>query len=168
MTPDQGPPVPVHPEPGPGSGQGRDRRRDSKVGSTSDYFAAGRDGTTFNQLPGMSGWSAAARPGVLQERDRRPPRRPALRVNLETRTTFAAVADGTSNTILFGECAGREDVWRGRELAPADADKAGPNCAAPAAGRGPPTTTRTRSASGSRGAPRAPAPDAAAAVPRRR
>jgi prepilin-type N-terminal cleavage/methylation domain-containing protein/prepilin-type processing-associated H-X9-DG protein len=28
------------------------------------------------------------------------------------RNTLAAIIDGTSNTIMFGECAGREDVWR--------------------------------------------------------
>lgn len=31
-----------------------------------------------------------------------------------------AITDGTSNTILLGECAGREDVWRGRQLFPVD------------------------------------------------
>jgi prepilin-type N-terminal cleavage/methylation domain-containing protein len=35
--------------------------------------------------------------------------------------TLSGVTDGTSNTILFGECAGREDVWRGRQMVPANA-----------------------------------------------
>jgi prepilin-type N-terminal cleavage/methylation domain-containing protein/prepilin-type processing-associated H-X9-DG protein len=39
------------------------------------------------------------------------------------------VTDGTSNTILIGECAGREDVWRGRVMKPANADRNAPNCA---------------------------------------
>lgn len=30
--------------------------------------------------------------------------------------TIAAILDGTSNTIMLGECAGREDVWRKRNL----------------------------------------------------
>ena len=31
-----------------------------------------------------------------------------------TENSLAAILDGTSNSILLGECAGREDVWRGR------------------------------------------------------
>jgi prepilin-type N-terminal cleavage/methylation domain-containing protein/prepilin-type processing-associated H-X9-DG protein len=42
--------------------------------------------------------------------------------------TMDGVTDGTSNTILIGECAGREDVWRGRQMTPANATK-GPGCA---------------------------------------
>jgi prepilin-type processing-associated H-X9-DG protein len=43
--------------------------------------------------------------------------------------TLEGVTDGTSNTILIGECAGREDVWRGRQMTPANADKSASNCA---------------------------------------
>jgi prepilin-type processing-associated H-X9-DG protein len=43
--------------------------------------------------------------------------------------TFAGVTDGTSNTIILGECAGREDVWRGRTMKPANASRSEPNCA---------------------------------------
>ena len=43
--------------------------------------------------------------------------------------TLTTVRDGTSNTIMVGECAGREDVWRGRVMKPADADKSSPTCA---------------------------------------
>jgi len=42
---------------------------------------------------------------------------------------MADVTDGTSNSILLGECAGREDVWRGRAMIPANADKGAANCA---------------------------------------
>ena len=45
------------------------------------------------------------------------------------KSTFDSCKDGTSNTIMVGECAGREDVWRGRVMTPAAADKANPNCA---------------------------------------
>lgn len=38
------------------------------------------------------------------------------------------VLDGTSNTIMIGECAGREDVWRGRVMTPANATR-GDGCA---------------------------------------
>ncbi len=33
-----------------------------------------------------------------------------------TANTIANILDGTSNTIALGECAGREDVWRGNSL----------------------------------------------------
>lgn len=42
---------------------------------------------------------------------------------------FANIVDGTSNTILVGECAGREDVYRVRTRKPAMADKSKPDCA---------------------------------------
>jgi prepilin-type N-terminal cleavage/methylation domain-containing protein/prepilin-type processing-associated H-X9-DG protein len=45
------------------------------------------------------------------------------------RNTFANISDGTSNTILIAECAGREDVWRGRVMRPAAADRKRPDCA---------------------------------------
>ncbi len=35
-----------------------------------------------------------------------------------TRNSIGAVSDGTSSTIMLGECAGREDVWRGRTMTP--------------------------------------------------
>jgi prepilin-type N-terminal cleavage/methylation domain-containing protein/prepilin-type processing-associated H-X9-DG protein len=47
------------------------------------------------------------------------PRYPSLR----------GVTDGTSNTILVGECAGREDVWRGRTMKPANASRGDDACA---------------------------------------
>ena len=47
----------------------------------------------------------------------------------EPRTAFTAVTDGTSNTILIGECAGREDVWREGRMTPALANRSAPNCA---------------------------------------
>ncbi len=37
-------------------------------------------------------------------------------------TTIVGATDGSSNTILLGECAGREDVWRGRVMTPAQTD----------------------------------------------
>lgn len=38
--------------------------------------------------------------------------------------SLGLITDGTSNTIIIGECAGREDVWRGRAMKPAKADNA--------------------------------------------
>ncbi len=43
--------------------------------------------------------------------------------------TLDGVTDGTSNTILIAECAGREDVWRGRTMTPSNADRTSPTCA---------------------------------------
>jgi prepilin-type N-terminal cleavage/methylation domain-containing protein/prepilin-type processing-associated H-X9-DG protein len=42
------------------------------------------------------------------------------------RTSYSrvsSVSDGTSRTIMLGECSGREDVWRGRKMKPAWTDK---------------------------------------------
>ncbi|MEZ6139143.1 MAG: DUF1559 domain-containing protein [Zavarzinella sp.] len=47
----------------------------------------------------------------------------------EPQSTFAMVTDGLSNTILIGECAGREDVWRDGKMTPAVANKSLSNCA---------------------------------------
>jgi prepilin-type N-terminal cleavage/methylation domain-containing protein len=56
---------------------------------------------------------------------------PRLEVINATRNypTMAAISDGTSNTILLGECAGREDMWRGRTMSPSNADRSASNCA---------------------------------------
>jgi prepilin-type processing-associated H-X9-DG protein len=42
---------------------------------------------------------------------------------------LSGVTDGLSNTILIGEDAGREDVWRGRSMTPANADRTQMTCA---------------------------------------
>jgi hypothetical protein len=50
---------------------------------------------------------------------------------------MANITDGTSNTILVGENAGREDVYRnGRMVATAAANNTLPNCACPRWGVG--------------------------------
>ena len=68
------------------------------------------------ELPAARQFAPAAdRRGVLEKYPARP--------------TVRGVTDGTSNTVLFAECAGREDVYRGRTVKPAAADKADPNCA---------------------------------------
>jgi prepilin-type N-terminal cleavage/methylation domain-containing protein len=92
-----------------------------KIGACADYFAPEGIGASFNDelvLQGelRLGTTPESMYGVLRPVPETPPR-------------FAAVTDGTSNTILIGECAGREDVWRGRKVTPAQTDSGQPNCA---------------------------------------
>jgi type II secretory pathway pseudopilin PulG len=89
----------------------------NKVGACGDYFIPeGVSITINNELTAAEQYPATADlRGALQA---------APNV-----TTFAAFTDGTSNTIMVAECAGREDVWRGRTMTPAAADQANPSCA---------------------------------------
>jgi hypothetical protein len=88
-----------------------------KVGACGDYFVPEGVSLTINN-------DLAPSERFPVEADRRG----ALRPFPET-TSFMDITDGTSNTILVGECAGREDVWRGRNWIPAAADKALSECA---------------------------------------
>jgi len=89
----------------------------NKVGACGDYFIPeGVNIAINNELPAAQQYPAGT------------DLRGALRAFPE-QTTFAAFTDGTSNTFLVAECAGREDVWRGRIMKPAAADKSLPNCA---------------------------------------
>jgi prepilin-type processing-associated H-X9-DG protein len=92
-----------------------------KKGSAADYFAPEGIHANINaELAALGqpslGTSAGAMWGVL---------RPVP----EGRIGLIHITDGTSNTILIGECAGREDVWRDRKMTAAAANKALPNCA---------------------------------------
>jgi len=89
----------------------------NKVGACGDYFIPeGVNLAINNELPPAQQFPTTA------------DLRGALRAFPDA-TTFAAFTDGTSHTILVGECAGREDVWRGRIMKPAAADKSNPSCA---------------------------------------
>jgi len=56
--------------------------------------------------------------------------RGVLRVATEGPTKVTSITDGTSNTILFAECAGREDVYRmGKLFAAAQTNPSLPNVA---------------------------------------
>jgi len=89
----------------------------NKVGACGDYFIPeGVNLAINNELPPAQQFPTTA------------DLRGALRAFPDA-TTFAAFTDGTSHTILVGECAGREDVWRSRIMKPAAADKSNPNCA---------------------------------------
>jgi prepilin-type N-terminal cleavage/methylation domain-containing protein/prepilin-type processing-associated H-X9-DG protein len=88
-----------------------------KIGAAGDYFVPeGVHAAINNELPAAEQFPAGA------------DLRGAL-VRFPTKNTFGAFIDGTSNTVLLGECAGREDVWRGRTMKPAAADRSRPDCA---------------------------------------
>src|SRR5262245_28028174 len=87
----------------------------NEVGACGDYFVPeGVNASILAELP-----AGTVLPGDL---------RGALRPFPE-RVTLVTITDGTSNTFLVAENAGREDVWRGRVRTPAAADKANPACA---------------------------------------
>jgi prepilin-type N-terminal cleavage/methylation domain-containing protein/prepilin-type processing-associated H-X9-DG protein len=92
---------------------------ENKVGATTDYFVV--EGVSASIAAEFGG---TAPPGDL---------RGVMRVFTEGPTKMTAVLDGNSNTILFGECAGREDVWRERAMTPAQTN---PNLAGCARARG--------------------------------
>lgn len=88
-----------------------------KIGACGDYFVP--EGVSINintngPLPPAQQYPAGADlKGVMRPE----------------RATLVHVQDGTSNTIMVAECAGREDVWRGRTMTPALAKQGDPNCA---------------------------------------
>jgi prepilin-type N-terminal cleavage/methylation domain-containing protein len=89
----------------------------NKVGACGDYFIPEGVNIAINaELPAAQQFPAGA------------DLKGALRA-FPDKTTFGAFSDGTSNTIMVGECAGREDVWRGRTMKAAAADKSSPSCA---------------------------------------
>lgn len=88
-----------------------------KTGACGDYFVPEGVDTAINgELPAAQQFPAGANlDGALQP--------------FPSKSTVTTIRDGTSNTILVGECAGREDVWRGRTMVAANADRASPTCA---------------------------------------
>ena len=84
----------------------------NKIGACTDYFVVEgvNAAIAVADLPGF-----AAGPGMLEL--------------FPNRTTLVGTTDGTSNTILFGECAGREDVWRGKTMTPVQTNTGLPNVA---------------------------------------
>jgi prepilin-type N-terminal cleavage/methylation domain-containing protein/prepilin-type processing-associated H-X9-DG protein len=86
-----------------------------KVGSTTDYFAV--EGVN----PVIAADLGFTPTGDLKG---------IMRIITEGNTRIVGIGDGMSNTILFGECAGREDVYRqGRLVAPAQTNTGLPNVA---------------------------------------
>jgi prepilin-type N-terminal cleavage/methylation domain-containing protein len=89
----------------------------NKIGACGDYFVPeGVNLAINNELLAAERFAATAN------------LRGALR-KFPEQNSFSKIKDGLSNTFLVAECAGREDVWRGREWKAAVADKTHPNCA---------------------------------------
>ncbi len=88
-----------------------------KIGAAGDYFVVeGVHAAINTELPAASQFPAGADlKGCLRA--------------FPEKVTYGAISDGTSNTILFGESAGREDIYRGRTMTAAQTDKSLPNCA---------------------------------------
>ncbi|MFM7040593.1 MAG: DUF1559 domain-containing protein [Planctomycetaceae bacterium] len=95
-----------------------------KTGACTDYFLVGGVGTSFNAAASLPAGTVVAGPGPTETWSG------CGASALRPRSTMAGIVDGTSKTILLGECGGREDVWRDRTRFPANADQAaGTNCA---------------------------------------
>jgi len=95
-----------------------------KTGACTDYFLVGGVGASFNTAASLPAGTVVAGPGPTETWSG------CGGSALRPRSTLARIADGTSKTILLGECGGREDVWRGRTRFPANADQAaGAACA---------------------------------------
>jgi type II secretory pathway pseudopilin PulG len=95
-----------------------------KTGACTDYFLVAGTGANFNTVAGLPAGTVAAAPGPTEAWSG------CGAAAVRPKSTLAKIADGTSKTILLGECGGREDVWRGGQQYPANADNsAGAKCA---------------------------------------
>jgi prepilin-type N-terminal cleavage/methylation domain-containing protein len=81
----------------------------NKTGAVTDYFAPTGVHLDINT-------SLPANQQYLSQQDRRGPLAWYATDNKVNR--MAHISDGTSNTIMIGECAGREDVWRRGKYTP--------------------------------------------------
>jgi len=96
-----------------------------KTGACTDYFAVGGVGSSFNTAASLPAGTVAAGPGPTESWSN------CGATALRPKISLSKVKDGTSKTIMLAECAGREDVWRGRKRYPADANdvSGNANCA---------------------------------------
>ena len=90
----------------------------NKIGACGDYFVVEGVNVAINNDLGAAIYPTAAK---------------GMMAAFPEAATILSTTDGTSNTILFGECAGREDVWRGRTMTAAQTNGSLPN---PARARG--------------------------------
>jgi prepilin-type N-terminal cleavage/methylation domain-containing protein len=109
--------------PNPGRLQDKYDANDAKrkIGACSDYFVPEGISASFNaELTAQGQETLGTAPGAMYG---------VLRPVPEAQTMFHDIADGSSNTILVGECAGREDVFRGRTMTRAQTDSSQSKCA---------------------------------------
>ena len=90
----------------------------NKIGSCGDYFIPEGVNVAIDNEPEIIAAPFAA--GVDRSGALRP---------FPEKTVFLLMTDGTSNTIMVGECGGREDVWRFKNRTAALADKTQAACA---------------------------------------
>jgi prepilin-type N-terminal cleavage/methylation domain-containing protein/prepilin-type processing-associated H-X9-DG protein len=92
-----------------------------KMGSCSDYFVPEGINALFNaELAAQGQPPLGTTPDAMYG---------VMRPVPEGSITILQIGDGSSSTILVGECGGREDVWRGRTYTKAQTDSSQPNCA---------------------------------------
>ena len=107
--------------PNPNRFQDKNDTPPRKKGACTDYFLPEGLHANFNaELAALGQPALGTAPAEMAG---------VMRPVPEGQTTFLMVSDGTSNTILIGECAGREDVWRDGTMTPAVANKSAANCA---------------------------------------
>jgi prepilin-type N-terminal cleavage/methylation domain-containing protein/prepilin-type processing-associated H-X9-DG protein len=105
--------------PNPNRFQDKNDSPPRKKGACTDYFPT--EGVNRSINTELAALSQSLMPtGGLQG---------VLRPVPETPIAIEMIGDGSSNTILIGECAGREDIWREGKMTPAMANRSVPNCA---------------------------------------
>ena len=107
--------------PNPNRFQDKNDSPPRKKGACTDYFLPEGVHSNFNtELAALGQPTLGTTPDAMWG---------VMRPVPESQTTLLMVTDGTSNTILIGECAGREDVWRDGKMTPAVANKSVSSCA---------------------------------------
>ena len=84
----------------------------NKIGACADYFIVEGVNASINNDLGASVYPTTMK---------------GMMTPFPETSTILSTTDGTSNTILLSECAGREDVWRGRVMTPAQTNPSLPN-----------------------------------------
>jgi len=92
-----------------------------KKGACTDYFVVEGINASINaELTALGQPSLGTTPAAMWG---------VMRPVPESQIALLGITDGTSNTIMIGECAGREDVWREGKMTASVANKASTSCA---------------------------------------
>ena len=100
--------------PNPNRFQDKNDAPPRKKGACTDYFPTEGVNTAINTELAALGQPLCTTTGACRACSGRCP---------ETPIAILMIGDGTSNTILIGECAGREDIWRDGRMTPALANR---------------------------------------------